>query len=117
MRIAICVVTGLLAMTCLPGMTAPPTGQQKLPEAALASDMGTPIEIGALEGYRAGTQVLNSIKPDGLVESNTAMNVNTGMNAITEGAFANASGVPVVIQNSGANVLIQNATIINIELQ
>jgi hypothetical protein len=39
------------------------------------------------------------------------------MNVISGGSFANSSGLPVVIQNSGANVLIQNATVINLQLQ
>ena len=38
-------------------------------------------------------------------------------NSIDGGALANASGVPIVIQNSGANVLIQNATIINLQMR
>jgi hypothetical protein len=41
----------------------------------------------------------------------------TGANTIDAGSFANMSGIPVVIQNSGANVLIQNATIINLQLK
>jgi len=36
---------------------------------------------------------------------------------VGQGSFINASGIPTVIQNSGANVLIQNATIINIQYQ
>lgn len=41
----------------------------------------------------------------------------SGVNTISSGAFSNASGLPVAIQNSGSNVLIQNATIINIHMQ
>jgi hypothetical protein len=33
---------------------------------------------------------------------------------IAGGSFSNASGLPTVIQNTGANVLIQNATIVNV---
>ena len=47
----------------------------------------------------------------------SAVNVATGANIVTEGAFSNASGLPMVIQNSGANVLIQNATIINVQIK
>ena len=49
--------------------------------------------------------------------NNAATNVLTGQNVITEGSFANASGFPMVIQNTGSNVLIQNATIIHIQFQ
>ena len=54
---------------------------------------------------------------DGVVGTNAAVNVSTGSNLITNGAFSNMSGLPVVIQNSGANVLIQNATVINLQLR
>lgn len=53
----------------------------------------------------------------GTVGANTAVNVVTGANHITDGAFSNASGLPMVIQNSGANVLIQNATIVNVQIR
>ena len=61
--------------------------------------------------------VLNDTKLNGDVANNNAVNVNTGSNTIDAGSFANMSGIPVVIQNSGANVLIQNATIINIQMK
>ena len=50
----------------------------------------------------------------GTVANNTARNVDTGSNVIAGGSFSNASGLPTVIQNTGANVLIQNATIVNV---
>jgi hypothetical protein len=53
----------------------------------------------------------------GTVGGNVANNVTTGFNIIDNGSFSGASGLPVVIQNSGANVLIQNATVINLQLQ
>lgn len=53
----------------------------------------------------------------GMVTGNSAINVSTGSNLITDGSFANMSGLPVVIQNTGANVLIQNATVINLQLR
>ncbi len=54
---------------------------------------------------------------NGTVTGNSATNVATGANIIQSGSFANASGVPIVIQNTGANVLIQNATVINLQLK
>ena len=53
----------------------------------------------------------------GAVAGNTAVNVSTGANVIQGGSFANMSGIPIVVQNSGANVLIQNATVINLQLK
>lgn len=61
--------------------------------------------------------VWNDTKLTGDVANNNATNVNTGSNTIDAGSFANMSGIPVVIQNSGANVLIQNATVINLQFQ
>ena len=68
------------------------------------------------ERGRADT-VVNDTKLNGDVARNSAVNVNTGSNTIDAGSFANMSGIPVVIQNSGANVLIQNATVINLQFQ
>jgi len=59
----------------------------------------------------------NTMRLDGNVGANTAINVTGGANSIDSGAFANMAGIPVVIQNSGANVLIQSATIINLQLK
>ena len=53
----------------------------------------------------------------GTVGNNTAINTVSGNNVIDSGSFANAQGLPMVIQNSGSNVLIQNATVINLQFQ
>lgn len=53
----------------------------------------------------------------GTVGNNTAVNTVSGSNIIDSGSFANAQGLPMVIQNSGSNVLIQSATVINLRLQ
>ena len=76
------------------------------------------VDLGKLarERGRADT-VVNDTKLNGEVASNSAVNVQTGSNTIDAGSFANMSGIPVVIQNSGANVLIQNATVINLQFQ
>ncbi|MBA5690614.1 hypothetical protein [Rugamonas apoptosis] len=77
-----------------------------------------PLAADRLAQLRGGTDtVWNDMKLNGAVAGNTAVNVATGANIITNGSFSNASGLPVAIQNSGANVLIQNATIINVQLQ
>ncbi|MEN3292334.1 MAG: hypothetical protein V7642_1587 [Burkholderiales bacterium] len=116
MRSVIHMVTSLFTLTqCLPCYADPANEQHHPREPAFVA--GTALESGALDLYRAGAEVRNGIRPEGLVGSNAANNVITGMNSISEGAFTNASGLPIVIQNSGANVLIQNATIVNIQLQ
>ncbi|MFC5510596.1 hypothetical protein ACFPOU_05615 [Massilia jejuensis] len=99
---------------------------QALP--AVAAGTGDTVSIGgataravdlhklAHERGRADT-VTNDTKLNGDVANNSAFNVQTGSNTIDAGSFASMSGIPVVIQNSGANVLIQNATVINLQFQ
>lgn len=75
-----------------------------------------PVATDTLEQMRGGTLVHNDMELSGVTAGNTASRVNTGNNTIDAGSFANMSGLPVVIQNSGANVLIQNATIVNLQM-
>ena len=87
---------------------------------AMADDsgFGPAADPASLDGMRGGDgSSASSIVMNGNVADNRATNVVTGANTITAGAFANASGVPMVVQNTGANVLIQNATVINLQLR
>uniref|UniRef100_UPI00403EF70D hypothetical protein n=1 Tax=Massilia sp. METH4 TaxID=3123041 RepID=UPI00403EF70D len=100
-----------------------PEAVRRLP-AALAQGAGrTPGALGALgdaslDALRGGAATpWSDMSLGGTVGGNTAVNVVTGTNQITDGAFSNASGLPMVIQNSGANVLIQNATIVNVQVR
>ncbi|MGB9989494.1 hypothetical protein [Pseudoduganella rhizocola] len=123
--------TVLLSLLCLPlaagaaGVPEPPA--TVLPVAALLQGM-LPARLAAapagalpeqqLEAQRGGTdRPWSDMKLGGTVSGNSATNVVTGANLISDGAFANANGLPMVIQNSGANVLIQNATIVNIQMK
>ena len=85
-----------------------------------SENFGEPMTSTALEKLRGGTNnthnTFNDMTLSGTTASNSAQNVNTGTNAITSGSFANMSGIPVVIQNTGANVLIQSAVIINLQM-
>lgn len=65
----------------------------------------------------ADTRVLNFMDIDAALHSNSARANVTGNNSVSTGAFSNASGLATVIQNSGNNVIIQNATILNLELR
>ena len=80
--------------------------------------LGVALSEARLEHLRGGSATpWSDMKLNGAVSGNSAMAVTTGANVITEGAFSNASGLPMVIQNSGANVLIQNATIVNVQFK
>jgi len=74
------------------------------------------VDSDTLAGLRGGAQTHNDMTLDGVTAGNSARNVATGDNSISTGSFANMSGLPVVIQNSGANVLIQNAVILNLQM-
>ena len=83
-----------------------------------AGGLGRAAGASALDQARGGTEtVSNEARLSGFVTGNSASYVSAGANTIDGAAFANASGIPIVIQNSGANVLIQNATIINLQLR
>ncbi len=69
-----------------------------------------------LAGDRGGTNTSNSSNATGAVSGNVASQLTTGSNTISQGSFANSSGIPIVIQNTGNNVLIQNSTILNLQL-
>ncbi len=84
---------------------------------SLGVDFGPAADIGKLEASRGGADTKNDVKLDGVVTGNSATNVTTGGNTIDTGSFANMSGIPVVIQNSGANVLIQSSTVINVQFK
>lgn len=98
-----------------------------LPPSALADEEGGAPEPGALgaaipdaqlASNRGGhTLELNTNNLDGKLYDNQAVANVTGNNYITNGAFSGTSGMPTVIQNSGNNVLIQNATILNLKMQ
>lgn len=115
MRIVL-VLAGLLA--AVPAATR----AQQAPEApqppAASLPFGAPVDEHALDESRGGTaDVLSNMKLNGMVADSKASDLTTGNNLLTDGALAGASGMPMVIQNSGNNVVIQNATIVNVQLQ
>ena len=101
--------------------TAALTEPRPMWEEKVSRQFGTAADERALNGERGGTDnpaaSLSSVVSSGSVGNNRAVDVVTGSNAIREGSFSNASGIPVVIQNTGANVLIQNSTIVNVQLR
>lgn len=71
----------------------------------------------ALDGQRGMALVTNTNDLDGAVYDNSASDLVTGYNLVSDGSLVNNSGFNTVIQNSGNNVLIQNAVILNIQMQ
>jgi hypothetical protein len=76
-----------------------------------------PVDAKTLAGRRGGADVLNDMRLKGVVSDNKAVNVSTGNNVIADGSFAGTAGLPMVVQNTGNNVLIQNATIVNVQVK
>lgn len=60
---------------------------------------------------------INDQELNGSVSGNTAVNTYSGDNNISGEAFGNATGFVNTIQNTGNNVLIQSATIVNVSIE
>ncbi|NYT79860.1 hypothetical protein H0A71_23125 [Alcaligenaceae bacterium] len=79
---------------------------------------GEPVPELVLSEYRGASGIIfNTNNLDAHLHDNEAYNNVTGNNQLTDQAFSGASGLPTVIQNSGNNVIIQNASIINVTIQ
>jgi hypothetical protein len=76
-----------------------------------------PVESKVLAARRGRADVVNDMLLKGVVADNRASNLTTGNNVIAEGSFTGMVGLPLVVQNSGNGVLIQNATIINLQVK
>lgn len=70
-----------------------------------------------LDQLRGRQTVFNTNDVDGQLYNNEAVSNVTGSNFVTDGSFAGMTGFSTVIQNSGNNVLIQNATVLNLQFQ
>ena len=88
------------------------------PSAPTRSAFAQPVDPDTLSTLRGGREVTqNDMRLDGITAGNVADHVSTGTNTIAGGAFSGMSGLPLVVQNSGANVLIQYAVIVNVKMQ
>jgi hypothetical protein len=76
-----------------------------------------PVDSKVLATRRGKADVVNDMLLKGVVADNRASNLTTGNNVIAEGSFTGMVGLPLVVQNSGNGVLIQNATIINVQVK
>jgi len=106
------VVGTVPSVPSLPSDNALPSAPSRLNPFGLKA-----VDSKVLSRKRGGDGVVNELQLKGVVADNRAVNVTTGGNYITEGAFAGTSGIPMVVQNSGNNVLIQNATIVNVQVK
>lgn len=114
-------------MTKLPGAKSTIATPVAAPHAASAEVKPlfatvTPVSDEALgaESGKAQLQldkvVINTQELNGVLQGNVATGTTNGDNTISGEAFGNAAGFVTAIQNTGNNVLIQDATIINISI-
>lgn len=78
---------------------------------------GPRVDSAVLAKLTGGTDVTETMTLNGTVANNSVDHVVNGANVISSGSFTGAAGLPVVIQNSGNAVLIQNAMIVNVQFQ
>ena len=91
------------------------------PEKIGVASWGGPVSTGTLDTQRGGAEsfstTINANFLNAKLFDNTAKDNVTGNNSIMGNAFAGASGIPIVIQNSGNNVIIQNGMVLNLTVQ
>lgn len=99
--------------------TTPPAAHPQVPaiRAANIDGFGPPVSADALGRYSGGTNIHDDQAITGTVTGDSATQVVTGTNAISADSFGGASGLPIVIQNTGNNVLIQNGVIVNVQFK
>jgi hypothetical protein len=118
-EVPLTVISATVANEALQPVTAnaPAAPQSALPKTSSNPFGSQPVSNKTLNARRGGERVFNDAELKGVVSNNVASNLTTGMNVISEGAFSGSSGLPLIVQNSGNNVLIQNSTIVNVQLK
>lgn len=96
----------------------PTSGEAASSDTRIDPTFGVLASDERLADERGGAELqLNENNASAVVRDNVASNLRTGNNTISSGAFSNSNGVPMVVQNTGNNVVIQNSTILNLHLQ
>ncbi|WP_097459109.1 hypothetical protein [Mangrovitalea sediminis] len=109
-------VLTLSTLVLLPSQlwAAPPPHQHDAGQALL----GKAVPDTLLADKRGGHETtFNTNELNAKLYENQAIANVTGTNTISTSAFSGMSGYATVVQNSGNNVIIQNATILNVKLQ
>ena len=110
--------TAVLAGTIMLAIGAQAAIAQKRPGPEDMTGLGKAMPSKALDAQRGGQGVvINTNDLKGKVYDNRAIDNITGNNYISESAFSHSSGLPVAVQNTGNNVLIQNSFILNFEMK
>lgn len=118
MRSAVSMIALSVALAATCGHLGPAHAEDAVPwlEASLA--LGGGLQPALLEELRGGADNrLSEIRAVGAVSEVQVYDAATGQNVVRDGALAGATGLPMLIQNSGNGVLIQNAVILNVEVK
>ena len=114
----------LIAASLIPAgaLADSPADASERPEKVVSPQLpmlGRVADEQALDVQRGGQDdaYFNDMRSKAQVYQTSTSNVSTGDNTINGGAFTNANGLPIVVQNSGNNVVIQNSTILNLQLK
>lgn len=104
-----------IALACVSGAAfATPPGQVPPPPA-----FGPATPVDTLRAMSGGSDTTNNVTEQtltGTMSDTEAKNTVSGGNLVSGNAFGSSAGLPTVIQNSGNNVLIQNATVVNLRM-
>jgi hypothetical protein len=119
---AVCAEDANLARTYIPNGPNSSIGvyvaAARVEGAAGANDLGQGVDNATLAGLSGGAEIVEqNTNLTGTMTNDSASHIYSGDNMITGSAFAGEAGVPVLIQNSGSNVLIQNATVLNVQFK
>lgn len=109
-----CAVAGTPAQSSpasIPDPGQPAEGRQQV------DGLGKRVDAATLQKLSGGSDVIQKMMLTGTVSNNQSDHLVTGDNALNGSSFNGAAGLNSVIQNTGNGVLIQNATIVNVQVQ
>jgi len=107
------------AATAPPAVAAPPAAAEEVVALGAVESALSTAELGeqrAAAKLELDDITINTPENNGAVVGNVALG-DTGYNKIDGNAFRDSAGFMNAIQNTGNNVLIQNATIINVSVE
>lgn len=88
-------------------------------------DIGEPVSGEMLHSLSGGQGIsidaieilANNMHLNADMKDNQLFSTSTGLNQVSNDAFANASGISTIVQNSGNQVIINNAFILNLQMK
>ena len=89
------------------------------------TEFSDPVSSNTLDALSGGQDMqidnidmlVNNMNLKAQMEKNILYSTSTGVNTVSNDAFSNANGISTVIQNSGNQVIINNALILNLQIQ